>query len=242
MHRLMVTSSTYRQDSHVSEELLARDPKNLLLARGPRFRVEAEVVRDIALSVSGLLTPKIGGPSVFPPQPDGVTTLAYGQTPWTVSNGPDRYRRGLYTHIKRTAPYAAFATLDAPTPETTCVRRERSNTPLQALTILNDLVFVEASRALARRVLTEAPATLDERIAYAVRLCLSRQPRPEESALLREFHDRQLARFQSKALSSTKVTGIDARNAGATKDISELAAWTTVARALLNLDETITKE
>ncbi|WP_422930624.1 PSD1 and planctomycete cytochrome C domain-containing protein [Singulisphaera sp. PoT] len=242
MHRLMVTSATYRQDSHVTPENLARDPKNILLTRGPRFRVEAEVVRDIALSVSGLLTPKIGGPSVFPPQPDGVTNLAYGQAPWKSSDGPDRFRRGLYTHIKRTAPYAAFATMDAPTPETTCVRRERSNTPLQALTVLNDLVYVEASRALAKRVLAEAPGGLDERMTYAVRLCLGRAPQAEELALLRSFHDRQLDRFKGKALDPAKVLGLNQDKARATKDLNELATWTTVARALLNLDETITKE
>ncbi len=242
MHRLIVLSATYRQDSHVSPELLARDPKNILLSRGARFRVEAEVVRDIALSAAGLLTPKIGGPSVFPPQPDGVTTLAYGQTPWTASKGPDRFRRGLYTYIKRTAPYAAYSTMDAPTPETTCVRRERSNTPLQALTVLNDLVFVEASRALARRVLAEASPNLDDRLRYAVRICLSREPQPDELALLRRFHDHQLARFEHKELDAAKVMGVNPKSAGDSQTLPELAAWTTVARSLLNLDETITKE
>ncbi len=162
MHRLIVTSSTYRQASRVTRESLAIDPTNALLARGARFRVDAELIRDIALSASGLLNPQIGGPSVFPPQPDGATTLAYSQG-WATSQGPSRYRRGLYTFLKRTAPYAAFITFDAPTSESTCVRRERSNTPLQALTLLNDAVFVEASQALARRVLESGSTTFEDR-------------------------------------------------------------------------------
>ena len=238
MHSLIVTSATYRQDSRVSAELLARDPKNELLARGPRFRVDAEIVRDIALTSSGLLNPRVGGPSVYPPQPEGVTSLAYGQGGWPTSMGPDRYRRGLYTFIKRTAPYAAFTTFDAPNSDTTCVRRERSNTPLQALTLLNDAVFVEASRAVARRVLTQGLTSLDDRIRYAFRLNLSRQPREDEVKMLADFHDRQLARFQAGEADAVKVAGTGSGGL----DPHELAAWTTVARALLNLDEMITKE
>jgi Protein of unknown function (DUF1553)/Protein of unknown function (DUF1549)/Planctomycete cytochrome C len=241
MHRLIVTSATYRQSSVTTEELLARDPKNELLARGPRFRVDAEFVRDIALSASGLLNPEIGGPSVYPPQPSGVTELAYGQVGWPTSKGSARYRRGLYTFIKRTAPYAAFTTFDAPSSETTCVRRERSNTPLQALTLLNDAVFVEASRALAQRVLTQAPASFEERARLAFRLCLSRPPRDQEQRMLAEFYNRQLHRFQCGEADAGKVAGTDATQAGSV-DPSELAAWTTVARILLNLDETVTKE
>lgn len=243
LHRRIVTSATYRQSSTVSPELLARDPKNELLARGPRFRVEAEVVRDIALAAGGLLSTKIGGPSVFPPQPDGITSLAYGQTPWTASTGADRYRRGVYTFLKRTAPFAAFATLDAPTSETTCVRRERSNTPLQALTLLNDPVFVEAARALARRVLDEAPADAEGRARLAFRLALTRQPSPEELAGLTRFQQRQLDRFRSGGANAGQVAGMtDAEGKKAGVDLPVLAAWTSVARALLNLDETITKE
>ncbi len=141
MQRLIVTSATYRQGSEATPEQIAHDPQNRLLARGPRFRVDAEVVRDLALDAAGLLDRRIGGPSVYPPQPDGVTALAYGGPSWPTSTGRDRHRRGLYTFLKRTAPYASFLTFDAPTSDTTCPRRERSNTPLQALTLLNDPVY-----------------------------------------------------------------------------------------------------
>ncbi|MBX6311400.1 MAG: DUF1553 domain-containing protein, partial [Isosphaeraceae bacterium] len=242
MHRLIVTSATYRQSSKASPEALARDPKNELLARGPRFRIEAEVIRDIALTASGLLNPKIGGPSVFPPQPEAVTALAYGKVTWPTSTGPDRYRRGLYTYLKRTAPYAAFITFDAPTSETTCVRRERSNTPLQALTLLNDTVFVEASRALAQRILKEGPRDTEGRARLAFRLCLARPPQPEELRLITAFYEAQSARFRTGELDAAKVIGIDPKALTKNVDSSELASWTAVARALLNLDETITKE
>jgi hypothetical protein len=219
------------------------------LARGPRFRVTAETVRDIALAASGLLTPAIGGPSVHPPQPEGAVALAYGANSWPTSTGTDRFRRGLYTYLKRTAPYAAFITMDAPTSETVCVRRERSNTPLQALTLLNDTVFLEAAQALARRILAERPgATPEERIHHAFQLCLSRDPRPEETARARAFLDRQRARLRSGELDAVKIAG-DGQTAATPQlavpknaDLPELAAWTTLARALLNLDETVTKE
>jgi hypothetical protein len=242
MHRLIVTSATYRQDSRISPEQLARDPKNELLARGPRFRVEAEVVRDIALKASGLLNPAIGGPSVFPPQPEGVTALAYGSVAWKTSQGSDRFRRGLYTYTKRTAPYASFTIMDAPTSETACVRRERSNTPLQALTLLNDTVFIEAARTLAQRVLDEAPGDDQERARHAFRLCLSRLPREEEVATLTRFYREQRERFRRGEADPARVAGLEAGAAGDTRNLPELAAWTTVARALLNLDETISKE
>jgi Protein of unknown function (DUF1549)/Protein of unknown function (DUF1553)/Planctomycete cytochrome C len=252
MHRLIVTSATYRQSARATPEQLARDPRNEHLGRGPRFRVTAEVVRDIALSASGLLADEVGGPSVFPPQPEGATALAYSQSAWPVSTGADRYRRGLYTFLKRTAPYAASITMDAPTSEATCVRRERSNTPLQALTLLNDAVFVEASRAMARRVVAEcADRSIEARARHAFRLCLTRPPRPEELARLAAFYDHQLARFRAGELDAAKVAGLDVKDpptpllssappSGA--DANELAAWTTVTRVLLNLDETVTKE
>ena len=149
---------------------------------------------------------------MFPPQPDGVSSLAYGMTPWTTSTGADRYRRGLYTYLKRTSPYAAFITMDAPTSETVCVRRERSNTPLQALTMLNDTVFVEASQALARRILAERPAaTDDDRVRHAFRLCLSRDPQPDELARITTFLDHQLARFGAGELDAARVAGEAAR-------------------------------
>ncbi|WP_435017465.1 PSD1 and planctomycete cytochrome C domain-containing protein [Tundrisphaera sp. TA3] len=241
MHRLIVTSRTYRQDSRATPEATARDPRNELLARGPRFRVEAEAIRDIALCASGLLNPKIGGPSVYPPQPDGVTSLAYGQPSWPTSSGPDRYRRGLYTYIKRTAPFAAFMTLDAPSSELACVRRERSNTPLQALTLLNDPVFVEAAQALARRVLAEGPSDAEGRARLAFRLVLSRPPSADELDALVSFQARQADRFRKEELDPAKVVG-DAGKAADAASLADLAAWTATARALLNLDEAITKE
>lgn len=242
MHRLIVTSATYRQSSKASPELVARDPKNEWLARGPRFRVDAEMVRDIALAASGLLSEKVGGPSVYPPQPEGVTSLAYGGGGWPVSQGEDRYRRGLYTYLKRTAPYAAFIVMDAPTSETVCVRRERSNTPLQALTLLNDAVFLEAAQALARRAMAHGDSP-ESRMTYAFRLCVARGPRPDELQKLLAFRDIQLARFRSGALDPIQVAGLDPKAKPAPNvDPAEAAAWTTIARALLNLDETITKE
>jgi len=239
MHRLIVTSATYRQSARATPELTARDPRNELLARGPRFRVDAETVRDIALAASGLLSRQVGGPSVFPPQPDGVTSLAYGGAGWPVSTGADRYRRGLYTYLKRTAPYAAFVVMDAPTSDTACVRRERSNTPLQALTLLNDAVFVEAAQALARRVVAEVDGPTEARVSHAFRLCLARPPRPDELRRLSAFYDRQRARFRAGELDAAKATGATPKG---DEDLSDLAAWTAVARALLNLDETVTKE
>ncbi len=252
MHRLIVTSATYRQSSRATPDQLARDPRNEHLARGPRFRVTAEVVRDIALSAAGLLADKLGGPSAYPPQPEGATALAYSQSPWPVSRGADRYRRGLYTFLKRTAPYAASITMDGPTSEATCVRRERSNTPLQALTLLNDAVFVEAAQALARRIIAESPdRSVDARAGRVFRLCLTRSPRPEERARISAFYQQQLARFRSGELDAAKVAGLGVKSPPtpllsptptAGTDAAELAAWTTVARVLLNLDETVTQE
>src|SRR5262249_20755874 len=149
--RLIVTSATYRQSSRVSPELLTRDPQNILLARGPRFRVEAEIVRDSALRAAGLLSPKIGGPSVFPPQPPTLTTEgSFGSFKWVTSTGEDRYRRSLYTYTKRTTPFAMLTTFDGPSGEACIGRREVSNSPLQALTLLNDTMFLEAAQALGR--------------------------------------------------------------------------------------------
>jgi Protein of unknown function (DUF1553)/Protein of unknown function (DUF1549)/Planctomycete cytochrome C len=241
MMRALVTSATYRQASTASSALQARDPKNELLARGPRFRVDAEVVRDLALASSGLLSRKIGGPSVFPPQPEGVTSLAYGGGGWRVSSGEDRYRRGLYTYLKRTAPYAAFIVMDAPTSDTVCVRRERSNTPLQALTLLNDAVFVEAAQSLARRVMARGLNSTEERAAYAFRLCTSRAPRGDELTKLVAFHDRQVGRLRSGELNAATIAGANPP-LPAGVDVVEVAAWTAVSRAILNLDETMTKE
>jgi hypothetical protein len=236
MHRLIVTSATYRQASRVTPVLLARDPDNRLLARGPRVRLEAEQVRDTILRESGLLSPKIGGPSVFPPQPPGVTTEGtYGQLPWKASEGPDRYRRGLYTFSKRTAPYAAFATFDAPSGEVCVARREVSNTPLQALTLLNDPAFLEGAQALGR-LMAGRPGSVEERMDYLFRRCLTRPPSRAEREELVNFFAVQKRRFAEGKLNPAALAGLGAGDAG------ERAAWTALARALLNLDEAVTKE
>jgi hypothetical protein len=236
LHRLIVTSATYRQSSRVTAELLERDPQNVLLARGPRVRLEAEVVRDALLATSGLLSTKMNGPSVFPPQPPNVTTEgAYGQLAWNVSPGEDRYRRGLYTFTKRTAPFAMFTTFDAPSGEACVPRREVSNTPLQALTLLNDASFVEAAQALGREWALR-PNDVPSNLRELFQRCLTRPPSDVELSHLTAFHARQLARLSSKELDAEKLAG------PGEGDVNQRAAWTIVARALLNLDETITKE
>ncbi|MBC7816798.1 MAG: DUF1553 domain-containing protein, partial [Planctomycetaceae bacterium] len=230
LHRLILTSATYQQSSRVTPELLKRDAQNELLACGPRFRVEAESVRDSLLSVSGLLGRKLGGPSVFPPQPANVTTEGtYGQLAWKVSEGLDRHRRSLYTFAKRTAPFAMFTTFDAPSGEACVVRREVSNTPLQALTLLNDVVFTEASQALGRQFATIS-GNDEARLAELFRRCLTRPPTDEEVALLNRFLKTQRERLTTKELDADKLGGS-----------VEEAAWSLVSRALLNLDEAVTK-
>ncbi len=236
LHRLIVTSATYRQASRVSPALVERDPENRLLARGLRVRLEAELIRDAALRVSGLLTEKLGGPSVFPPQPASVTTEgAYGSLAWAVTDGPDRYRRGLYTFTKRTAPYAMFLTFDAPSGEACVPRREMSNTPLQALTILNDTVFVEAAQALGG-MLAARPGEAPEKMAYLFRRCLVRPAAEQELATLVKFYDAQRQRLAAQSAEAAKIAG------PGTTDPVDRAAWTVVARAVLNLDEMITKD
>ncbi len=240
IHREIVLSATYRQDSHLSAALAERDPDNVLLARGPRLRVDAEVLRDTALATSGLLVRKIGGPSVFPPQP-AEAGVSFGPFRWKDSVGDDRYRRGLYTFRKRGAPYAAFATFDAPAPNTCAAARRRSNTPLQALALLNDVVLIEAAQAMAMRTLSEAPSTdAASRARYAFRLCVARQPTESELAAIVAFFERQQARFVSGSLDAAAITG-SAGEGAPQAELNALAAWTTVARMLLNLDETISK-
>ena len=237
LDRMIVTSATYRQSSRATPELLARDPQNVLLARGPRFRVEAEVVRDAALSEAGLLSDKLGGPSVFPPQPASVTTEgAYGPLTWTASVGEARYRRSLYTFAKRTAPFAMYNAFDGPTGEACIARREVSNTPLQALTLLNDAVFVEAAQALGRAITALERVDDEGRAREVFRRCLARAPREDAVEMLVKFAGEARGRFAAKELDAMKVGG---EGAG---DAVERATWTVVARAVLNLDEAITKE
>lgn len=235
LHRLIVTSAAYRQSSHVTPALLVKDPQNILLARGPRFRAEAEMVRDGALKASGLLSLKMGGPGVYPPQIPSVTTEGtYGPLQWKVSTGEDRYRRSLYTFMKRTAPFALYSTFDAPSGEACVARREVSNTPLQALSLLNDQVFVDAAQAMGR--LTAALPGDDLAKASALfRRVLVRPAQQDELESLMSFVTAQRARFASKELDAAKVAGEGEGNP------VERATWTVVARALMNLDEAVTK-
>jgi hypothetical protein len=230
MLRIIVLSSTYRQSSATAPVARERDPENTLLSRSPRPRLDAELVRDATLRATGLLSSKIGGPSVYPPQPPGITTEgAYGPLPWTVSGGEDRYRRGLYTFAKRTAPYAMFSTFDGPSGEACLARREVSNTPLQALTLLNDEVFVEASRH-AGKVLAAEGGTDEEKVERAFRRLLVREPGPDERAPMLKYVLSQRRRLESKELSASSL-GSD----------PSAAAWALLVRALLNLDEFVTR-
>jgi len=240
IHRLIVTSASYRQSSVTTPLLQERDAYNRLIARGPRFRIDAEMVRDAVLAASGLLSPRIGGPSVFPPQPDGIWDIPYSNDRWIASEAEDRYRRGLYVFIRRSAPYPSFTTLDATSRERCTMRRVRTNTPLQALTLLNDEAFFEAARALAARVLRERPAAPADVLAnYAFRLAVTRGPGANELDRILASYTEQRARFRSdrdaaiRVITGYTIDGIDA---------AEQAAWTLVANALLNLDEVVTKE
>jgi hypothetical protein len=236
LHRLIVLSAAYRQASGATLEQRTWDPDNRLLSHGPRVRLEAELVRDAILAASGLLTSRLGGPSVFPPQPPGVTTEgSRGPLDWKVSTGADRYRRGLYTFSKRTTPYALAATFDAPSGEVCLARREVSNTPLQALALLNDPVFMEAAQELGR-LLTARSQSLEERVAYLFRRCLTRLPTADEQAELLRFFTAQRRRCEKKELDAAMLAG------PGEGDPIEHAAWTLLARALFNLDAMIVKE
>jgi len=247
LHRLITGSAVYRQGSRFPETLRERDPDNRLLARGPRFRVEGEIVRDIALSVSGLLNPALGGRAVYPPAPEFLfqPPASYGPKTWIEEKGPDRYRRSLYAFRFRSIPYPVLQAFDTPNGDASCVRRLRSNTPLQALTSLNEPQFVEAAQALARRSVNEGGRTDEQRIAFAFRRVLSRSPRPEELTVLTRLLRQQRSRIADGWLSAAELaTG----RSGPVEDLppgvtpATLAAHAAVARALLNLDETITKE
>jgi hypothetical protein len=266
LHRLIVTSATYRQSAAASQDLIERDPYNRLFARGPRFRMEAEMIRDSALSASGLLSAKVGGPSVFPVQPEGIWDNPYSDAKWVPSSGEDQHRRGLYTFLRRTSPYPSLITFDGTSREACTVRRIRTNTPLQALVTLNDDAYIEAARALGTRMLTEVPgrvensrahatqahavrhpgggfagaadpATDRERAAYGFRLCTSRAPTAIEVDWIVGSYKKQLAHFRKARDRAAALVKIPAD----TPDLPERAAWAMVANALLNLDETLTK-
>jgi mono/diheme cytochrome c family protein len=246
LHRLIVTSATYRQSSKVTKSKV-QDPYNRLLARGPRFRVDAESVRDIALATSGLLNPKVGGRSVFPPLPAFMLQppVSYGPKIWPEDKGPERYRRAIYTFRYRSLPYPVLQTFDAPNGDASCVRRPRSNTPLQALMTLNEPVFLECSRALALKTIREGGKSDPDRLAYAFRRCVARKPSVEETQELLKLLEKQEKRFTQPGAKPWEVAADDPASPPKLPDgttPSQLAAWTTVARVLLNLDETISKE
>ena len=239
--RLMVTSSAYRQSSRVTADQAAQDPDNRLLARGPRFRLSAEMIRDQALFVSGLLSSKMYGPPVKPAQPKLGLTAAFGSgTDWETSSGEDRYRRALYTTWRRSNPYPSMATFDAPNREVCLVRRDRSNTPLQALVTLNDPVYIEAAQALARRMIV-AGSTPAEKARHGFRLCASRQPTEEELNGLVGLYAKTLERFQAEPAKAKDVATKPLGEAPKEMNLAELAAWTMVGNVLLNLDEMLMK-
>ncbi|MGC2399012.1 MAG: DUF1553 domain-containing protein, partial [Acidobacteriaceae bacterium] len=247
MMRLIVTSSTYRQSSRETREMADRDPENRLLARGPRFRLPAEMVRDNALDVAGLLNTRIGGPSVYPYQPKGLwEEMAFGggfsaQT-YTPSTGEDLYRRSMYTTWKRTVPPPSLTTFDAPDREKCTARRTLTNTPLQALVLLNDPTYVEASRVLAEKTISQAGRDPEKRVDFAFRLVTDREPQPQERAVLLTLAREELAEYRRDKTSAIKLIGVGAEKRNPKLDPAELAAWTTVTSTILNMDETITKE
>jgi hypothetical protein len=240
--RLIVTSATYRQSSSVRPEALAKDPRNRLLARAPRVRLEAEMVRDQALALSGLLSHEIGGPSVFPPQPAGLWQAAFnGQRTWSTSRGDARYRRGLYTFWRRTVPYPSMAVFDAPSREICAVRRARTNTPLQSFVTLNDPVYVEAAQALARRIVHDGGANVESRARFGLKLCLCRPPRQEQLDPLIALYTAEVDRYRKDRPAAMALATDPLGPLPPGIDAAELAAWTTVANVLLNLDAVLTK-
>src|SRR5215510_10807711 len=238
MVRLMVTSATYRQSSNARPDVDAKDPQNTLLARQSRLRLPAELIRDEALYASGLLNLAIGGKSVRPPQPKGVAELSYNNSvKWEESAGADRYRRGLYILYQRTTPYPQLMNFDAPGANISCTRRQRSDTPLQALNLLNDPVFFEAAQGLAYRVMRESQGGFRDRLSYAYGLTLGRAPRASETERMGKFYDQEINRLRDEktvaALFPSRLEGVPQ---------SDAAAWVELSRVLLNLDEFITRE
>jgi len=239
LHRLIVTSATYRQSSAIRKDLLERDPDNTLLARQSRLRLQAELIRDSALFVSGLLNTEIGGRSVRPPLPPGVAELGYANSvKWEESQGPARYRRGLYIHFQRTTPYPQLISFDAPDSNVACSRRSRSNTPLQSLNLLNDLVFFEAAQAFALRILNTAGEGFANRIRYAFETALGRLPSPTEAERLGKYLDQQLSILRADPKQVAALMPVPPETIAP----EEAAAWVGISRVLLNTDEFITRE
>jgi hypothetical protein len=243
MQRLIVTSATYRQAARVTREHLDRDPENRWLARFPRLRLEAEQIRDSALAISGLLQPKVGGPSVYPYQPPGLwEAVAFeGSRKYVQSSGPENYRRGLYTYWRRSMPYPSLIAFDAPTRETCTIRRPRTNTPLQALVLMNDPVYVETARAFAERILRDGGPSVETRLLFAVRTCLGRTPSKQEVLTLEQAYARHLATFEANRVAASKLIHVGVSAPPVDADLCELAAWTVIGNTLLNLDETVTR-
>jgi Protein of unknown function (DUF1553)/Protein of unknown function (DUF1549)/Planctomycete cytochrome C len=241
--RLLVTSATYRQSSRETPDAVQKDPGNRLYGRAPRFRLEAEMVRDQALALSGLLSQKMKGPSVFPPQPDGLWRAAFNGSDrtWSTSSGPEAHRRGLYTFWRRTIPYPSMTTFDAPSREVCSVRRIRTNTPLQAFVTLNDPVYVEAAQALSRRIMVEGGHSPHERCQYALRLCLARPPKPEQVAELESLLLDERRHYQADLKAARQLASGAEGKVPTDLDTADLAAWTVVANVLLNLDGVLTK-
>jgi hypothetical protein len=245
MLKQIVLSATYQQSSRVTPEKLSTDPENRLLARGPRFRLDAEVIRDQALAVSGLLIKTIGGRSVKPYQPAGLwKPVGFGgsnTSTFVQDTGDKLFRRSMYTFWKRTVPPPSMATFDAPDRETCQVRRARTNTPLQALVLMNDVQYVEAARKFAERVMTECGANVDERATFAFRSVLNRRPNTTELQIMTNLLDEYLRQFRSDPESATKLLAAGESPRNDQLDPAELAAWSMVTHLLLNLSETVTK-
>jgi hypothetical protein len=248
MLKLIVMSATYRQSVSADDERLQKDPFNRWLARGARFRMDPEMLRDQALAVSGLLNPEVGGPSVYPVQvPNLWKELGFlrpeiGMDEWPTSDGPDLYRRGLYTFWRRVCTYPTFATFDAPSREVCISRRPRSNTPLQALAALNDPTFLEAARVLAQRILLQGGSSAEKQVDYGFRLCLARTPTSPERQRLIGLYQQQLKSFQSEHGDAEQLVSVGSAERPAGLENAKLAAWMMVANVLLNLDEVVTKE
>jgi hypothetical protein len=228
--RLIVSSSTYRQNARSTPELLKKDPENRLLARAPRYRLPAENIRDVALASSGLLSRQVGGPSVFPAQPEGIWNTPYSGERWTKSKGESGFRRGLYTFLKRTSPYPNYLAFDASSREVCTVRRSRTNTPLQSLALLNDPAFIQAAKALAQRSWSKGGNTDVDRLKYAFKLATSRKPQSAELKRTLELLKSMRQRYVATPSLSKPIGGTPER-----------AAWTMVCNVILNLDETISR-
>ena len=239
--KTIAMSATYRQSSKVTPESAEHDPDNRSLGRGPRVRLEAEAIRDLALAVSGLLSEKTGGPSVMPKQPDGIWQVVYSGDRWETSQGEERYRRGIYTFWRRSSPHPMMVNFDAPSREFCVLKRSRSNTPLQALNLLNDPAFIEFAQALGRRAVREGGSTLESRLSFAFQACTARKPKDAELARLARLYSDELERFRKDHAAAEKMATSQLGPLPTGMDTSEMAAWTVVANILLNLDETISK-